>query len=92
MGDLRSHLRRFWFRFEPSDTDLFIGRAFGCGVTAVDRRDAEDLMRVQAFRGTLPQVVEVIEDVDVRDLDESHVIPNMGDPSIRGVWFPRSTR
>jgi hypothetical protein len=36
---------------------------------------------------------EVIEDIDVRDLhlvDQSHVVPNMGDPSIRGVWFPRT--
>ena len=87
--DLRSYLHRFWFRFEPSADDLFVGRALGCGVTAVDRRDAEDLLRTKVFHGELPQIVEVIEDADVRDLDQGHVIPNMGDPSIRGVWFPR---
>jgi hypothetical protein len=89
VADLRYHLHRFWFRFESS-SDLFIGRALGCGVTAVDRRAAEDLLRTEVFHGQLPQVVEVIKDVDVRDLDQGHVIPNMGDPSIRGVWFPRS--
>ena len=92
MADLRSHLRRFWFRFEPSADDLFIGRALGCGITAVDRHDAENLLRQEVFRGELPPVAEVIEDVDVRDLDQGHVIPNMGDPSTRGVWFPRSGR
>jgi len=29
------------------------------------------------------------EDVDVRALDGGHVLPNMGDPSVRGVWYPR---
>jgi hypothetical protein len=24
----------------------------------------------------------------VRDLDQGHVIPNMGPPNLRGVWFP----
>jgi hypothetical protein len=38
--------------------------------------------------GPLPAVVEVVENVDVRDLDEGHVLPNLGDPSARGVWFP----
>ena len=90
MADLRSHLRRFWFRFEPSDDDPFIGRALGCGVTAVDRRDAEDLLRSSVFPGELPPIVEVIADVDVRALDPGHVAPNMGDPSRRGVWFPRT--
>lgn len=89
MPDLRSYLHRFWFRFEPSADARFIGRQLGCGVTAVDRRDAEDLLRTQVFGGELPPTIEVVEDIDVRDLDQGHVIPNMGDPSVRGVWFPR---
>jgi len=28
-------------------------------------------------------------DVDVRELDQRHVVPNMGPPSIFGVWYPR---
>lgn len=38
----------------------------------------------------VPVIREVIEDIDVRDLDQSHVVPHMDDPSIRGVWFPRA--
>ncbi|MCW2926654.1 MAG: hypothetical protein JWM86_622, partial [Thermoleophilia bacterium] len=33
-------------------------------------------------------VDEVTEDVDVRDLDQGHVIPNMGVVVWRGVWYP----
>jgi hypothetical protein len=90
VADLRPYLCRFWFRIEPSDDDLFIGRALGCGVTAVDRQDAENLLRQEVFRDELPRVLEIIEDVDVRDLDQGHVIPQHGRPSTRGAWFPRS--
>lgn len=32
---------------------------------------------------------EVVEDVDIRTLDQHHVVPNMGPPNFKGVWFPR---
>jgi hypothetical protein len=87
---LRDHLRRFWFRFEGDASSLPAGTALGCGVTAVNRPDAEQLVRSEVFGGEpLPPFVEVVEDVDVRGLDEGHVVPNMGDLSVRGVWFPR---
>jgi hypothetical protein len=61
LSTLRDHRHRYWFTFhDPPEASFF---ALGCGVTAVDREDAERLL-----------------------LD---VLPNMGDPSIRGVWFPR---
>ncbi len=31
---------------------------------------------------------EIIENIDVRKLDQNHVIPNMGVVSRLGVWFP----
>jgi hypothetical protein len=31
----------------------------------------------------------VVPDVDIRTLDQAHVIPNMGPVVFRGVWFPR---
>jgi hypothetical protein len=62
----------------------------GCGVTAVDRADAERLLTTGPFEGSkLPAVTRLVEDVDVSDLDAGHVLPNVGDPTLRGVWFPR---
>jgi hypothetical protein len=85
VSGVRNYLRRYWFGFE--------GGGLGCGATGIDQRDAEELVRAAVFAGgTLPAVVDVIEDVDVRELDRGHVLPNMGDPSVRGVWYPRVWR
>ena len=62
----------------------------GCGVTAFDREDALRLVTELAFDNeAVPPVKSVIENVDISTLDRGHVIPNMGAPSERGVWFPK---
>lgn len=59
-------------------------------VSLLDLGDAMSLIRSVALGGdALPPVAEVIEDVEVQALDEGHVLPNMGDPTLRGVWYPR---
>jgi hypothetical protein len=87
VAELRAHLHRFWIRFEDAPPSL----GLGMGVTALDRADAESLLATSTFLAgrQLPTIREVVQDVDVRDLDPGHVLPNMGDPTIRGVWFPR---
>jgi hypothetical protein len=90
MSALREHLRRFWFRFDRPPGGALSWTGLGCGVTGVDRSDAEALLAASPLaKDGLPPVREVIEDVDVQTLDAGHVLPNMGDPSVRGVWFPR---
>jgi hypothetical protein len=88
MVGLRSYLRRYWFTFGG----LPLGHpasGLGCGVTAESRQAAESLLAEAVFKGgDVPSPAEVLEDVDVRDLDQLHVAPNMGDPAVRGVWFP----
>ncbi len=74
-------LRRFWF---PTAT------GFGFGVTARTRDEAEAMARqaaAQLRRAFEP--LKVVEDVDVRTLDQGHVVPNMGAVNFLGVWFPR---
>jgi hypothetical protein len=36
----------------------------------------------------IPELKDKKENIDVRTLDQRHVIPNMKDPTLRGVWFP----
>jgi hypothetical protein len=77
----REHnLRRYWY---PT------ARHIGIGVTAHSRADADAMAHLVAtsLRLTLQGVVP-IEDVDIRALDQRHVIPNMAPPNLRGVWFP----
>jgi len=81
-------LTRFWFRFGPAVEPSFIRR--GCGITARDLDDAKRLLRDRIFQGgEVPPISEIVEGVDVSTLDQTHVIPNMGDCTLRGIWFPR---
>jgi len=42
-----------------------------------------------AFKGRgFPKKFEIEIDIDVDTLDRNHVVTNMGDCSIRGVWRP----
>jgi hypothetical protein len=73
-------LKRYWV---PSR------RSLGFGVTAYSREDAELLLSEAGFVADRDYLwAEAVEDVDVRGLDQLHVIPNMGLPSFRGVWYP----
>ena len=91
MGGLREYLHRYWIRWdEDTRLDYRIGSGFGCGVTAVVCEDAKRLVQQIALNGDPPPAIaEIVADVDVRNLDPGHVRPNMGDPSVRGIWFPR---
>ena len=88
MPDLRSYLRRYWFTFEELPQG-HPARGLGCGASAESRQAAEQLVQAVLFDGAALPAHTIVEDVDVRDLDEGHVLPNMGDPTVRGVWFPR---
>lgn len=75
-----SLLHRYWFKTKQH---------IGFGVTAYSIEDAKNLVDDAATRiGWRCEIVEIVEDIDVRELDQNHVIPNMGPPNFRGVWFP----
>lgn len=76
-------LRRFWF---PLDGHL------GVGVTAASLEEAATLAE-EARRETWPDAGPFgapVQDVDVRNLDQKHVAPNIGFVAMRGVWYPNS--
>ena len=89
MADAKA-LRRFWFEFEIANAATASpGLMPGYGVTASDSEDALQLVAERVFRGSMrPPVARCIEDVDVRELDQNHVIPNMKPPNLRGIWYP----
>lgn len=78
-------LRRFWFVFEKTEVSI-AGHRFG--VTAESQPSALALLERDVFDGVLPELASVRVDVDISSLDASHVRPNMGDPTVRGIWFP----
>ncbi|HEY4838678.1 MAG TPA: hypothetical protein VIH72_08730 [Candidatus Acidoferrales bacterium] len=71
---------RFWFP---------CSKQFGIGVTAWTRDDAEKMAReilAKYYRGA--EIVGIVENIDVRALDQKHVVPNMGPVTFVGVWYP----
>ena len=61
----------------------------GIGVSAYSRAEAETLARDAASHmGWAFDATGVLEDVDVRELDQNHVVPNRGPVTFRGVWYP----
>jgi len=84
-------LRRYWFIVFPSDR--FGPKNFG--VTAYSISEGKKLiidsfknLKLQQLTENLVDNMEVVEDIDIRLLDQGHVIPNMGVVTFEGVWFP----
>lgn len=61
----------------------------GVGITARSEADAL-LIFTQAF-GADESILDIEIVKDMRDLDQNHVVPNMGNWLRRGVWFPLGT-
>ena len=83
-------MRRFWFEFEiDEENPLPIGISNGCGVSAYSYDDAISILETKVFvEMKVPSFKVKKEDVDISLLDENHILPNMGDVTLRGVWFP----
>jgi hypothetical protein len=83
-------LHKYWFKFNLSMDDPHpVGTLMGCGVTALSKDDALQMVRERVFRShTMPSVENCIEDIANSELDAKHVLPNIGDPSRQGIWFP----
>lgn len=73
-------LRRFWFPLTPG---------FGIGVTATSEDEARaEAAATKERYGMAGELGIVIPDIDVSTLDAKHVLPNIGPPVVRGVWYP----
>jgi hypothetical protein len=85
-------LKRYWFEFdfsgdEPSQYGYL--PIHGCGITAYDYDDALLIMRRFILpNNQLPKFSRIIENIDVSTLEDMKIIPNLGVPVWRGVWYP----
>jgi hypothetical protein len=81
---------RFWFELDLSfEKPHPPGTLMGCGITAFDLNDALSILNTKVFKGyAQPKIKNIKENVDIRTLDQYHVVPNMGVVIYRGVWFP----
>ena len=87
---MKSLYIRFWIEFELENNRTYpAGIGYGCGVSAIDYRDAIEILKRKMFIKTeMPKIKRHIPNVDINELDQGHVIPNMKPPNYRGIWFP----
>ena len=82
IGAMDRNLHRYWIRLQPGPG----ASSSEFGVTAYSEADALGIIKHVVFPGSaMPDVGEIRADVDVRDLDQGHVIPNMAPPNWRGI-------
>lgn len=84
-------LNLYWIEFpDPENSYLPMGVRLGIGVTAGGEREAKDLVASVFFKDEqMPEPIATRQIRDISELDQNHVIPNMGNHLRRGVWFPR---
>jgi hypothetical protein len=80
-------LTRYWFEFIRGGQATAL--SLGCGITAHNLDDARRMLRQEIFPLYGDRTVaRVIEGVEVASLDETGVRRRLGNPAVRGVWFP----
>jgi hypothetical protein len=80
-------LTRYWFEFVRGGRATAL--SLGCGITAYNLDDARRMLRQEIFPLYGDRTVaRVIEGVEVASLDETGVRRRLGNPAVRGVWFP----
>ena len=78
-------LTRYWFEFVRGGQATAL--SLGCGITAYNLDDARSREEIFPLYGDRT-VARVIEGVEVASLDETGVRRRLGNPAVRGVWFP----
>ena len=78
-------LECYWISF-PQDSHF----PLGVGVTAFSEEDALHLIEEQGIHERYKDASEIRikSGVRIQDLDQKHVVPNMGPMQLRGVWYP----
>ena len=80
-------LYRYWVTFSSNGNSSPLN--LGCGVTASSQSEAEAMIRDVIFPLFGERELSSIQkDIDVKTLEADHVLPNIGNPAVRGVWFP----
>ena len=83
-------LTRYWITFDAADSEAIVRHSLGLGVgvTAFDEQDALKHVTKALGCDELPRMSSITPHVRVEDLEEDHVQRNLGNPAVRGVWYP----
>jgi hypothetical protein len=79
-------MKMFWIKFESiSNPSVF---NLGVGVTAISIEDALLVLKAEESLPRTESINSIVRVRSLEELDKNHVLPNIGNYGIRGVWFP----
>jgi hypothetical protein len=83
-------MKIFWIKLVWNNlSDVPAGAKIGIGVTAESPTEAIRLVSFLMFSNKkIPYEYLIAEIPSIQELDQKHVIPNMGNILIKGIWFP----
>ena len=86
-------LKRYWLVTYPTNWNG--PKNFGVTAFSIDHAKflvVDEIKRLGWTHLTENEIIqaESIENIDIRELDQNHVIPNIGVVSRQGVWYPNS--
>jgi len=84
-GEIVFHVNKlltsYWFELDSHFKQI--------GVTAYSIEDAKRLIQEKAFpKQQFPRIIKITENIQFKNLDQNHIIPNIGPISERCVWYP----
>ena len=81
-------LKKYWISFKKNTTPTVFN--LGCGATASDRIDLQKVLDKSEILSRYPNLsIDKIEQISkIDELESKHVLVNMGNPAVRGIWFP----
>jgi hypothetical protein len=83
-------VRLYWLQASSPEARRF--SPLGYGVSAKDDQDARQLLtHALSTLCAITNIGELQSDAveEMSDLDQEHVVPNMGNHLKRGIWFPK---
>lgn len=84
-------LKRYWIVISPLNWNG--PKNFGVTAPSINHARSLAILEMQKlgwthFTDSEIMQAKFIEDIDIRELDQDHVIPNIGVVSRQGVWYP----
>ena len=76
------HLKKYWITIGDNYT---LSNCYG--VTAWTEADAMNILKENADIKNSNSLIKEIKSLE--ELEKNHVLPNIGDPVIRGIWYPQ---
>jgi hypothetical protein len=83
---MSSNIKTFWITFISNSLPSLFQK--GCGVSAVDEFEALSIINSNKMVILYTSGVDNIKPINIDDVEKNHILPNVGNFAVRGIWYP----